>query len=201
MAGHGAAGVAGLAGDARTRLAQPVRPPQPVSWRACADDGSHCLRHAGPLAYTPLSVPSAIGLLERTPRAGNTDPMTAAFINAYHDDKAHVAPCTATRRRRCVALAGHQSRSLRVHPGPWSRSSIGAQRHLPRRAGTRSPQSRHDRKARASLEIARLCASVEDVALFGRRAISLVDSMGPYIPSMLEPGWQALSVAHPPAVN
>jgi hypothetical protein len=47
-----------------------------------------------------------------------------------------------------------------------------------------------------------LCASIEDVALFGRRAISLVGSIGLYIPAMLEPGWQALSVcAHPPAVN
>jgi len=32
--------------------------------------------------------------------------MTAAFINAYHDDKAHVAPCTATRRRRRVGAGG-----------------------------------------------------------------------------------------------
>jgi hypothetical protein len=33
-----------------------------------------------------------------------------------------------------------------------------------------------------------LCASIEDVALFGRRAISLVDSMGLNIPAILEPG-------------
>ena len=108
----------------------------------------------------------------------------------------HAPP--APRRRWRVTKAAHFAFILaHGHAHRVARNGI-----YPRRAGARSPQSRHDRKARASLEIARLCASVEDVALFGRRAISLVDPMGLNIPAMLEPGWQALLVcALPPAVD